>query len=176
MFDFFKKDETKNNNTDDTKVSAVSKKVSEKKEHIENTNTETPKEAPKKKGKKDTKRVVLAKARYYKLKTKKEPNLNKMRKSTEGVRFQDVLISPHFTEKAAIASENSVYTFKVQRHATKTSIANAIEAIYSIKPTKVRIVNSPNRPKRVRGSYSITHVGKFKKAYVYLPKGQSIEL
>ena len=126
---------------------------------------------------KEEKKNKLKKHEYYKpVKEKKVINKKPDKKSEDKVKIYDILANPHFTEKAAIASERSVYAFKVKPYATKKSVAEAFEVIYKIKPEKVRILNSSKKPKRIRGTNDFTLVGGFKKAYVYLPRGQKINL
>lgn len=84
-----------------------------------------------------------------------------------------VLIAPRVTEKAAIVSENGVYTFMVAPTATKVAIAHAIKELYNVLPTKVAIVRVPAKTKMRRGIAGV--VGATKKAYVTLPKGKTIE-
>lgn len=68
------------------------------------------------------------------------------------------MIKPRITEKAAIAADKAnAYVFDVSRDANKRSIALAIKAKYKVTPIKV-------------------NVAKGKKAYVYLKKGDKIEI
>lgn len=87
-----------------------------------------------------------------------------------------VLLKPHFTEKSVNLGERNVYTFEVKRDATKFEVRDAVKALYNVTPVKVNIVNklpavrqrgSTGRPIKVPG---------MKKAYVYLKKGESINL
>ncbi len=87
---------------------------------------------------------------------------------------KDVVIRPHITEKAGIAAESKgVYTFRVSADATKTTVAKAIEAIYNVSPVKVNIINRSSRDVVVRGRQG--KVSGFKKAMVFLKKGDKIE-
>ena len=87
-----------------------------------------------------------------------------------------VIIKPRITEKAAILGENNVYTFEVQRGATKFEVRDAIKALYKVTPVKVNLVHK--RPRhfmsRSRGRDMMEH--GLQKAYVYLKKGDRIEL
>ncbi len=85
-----------------------------------------------------------------------------------------VLIRPHITEKAGIASEAfNVYTFEVSKDATKHTVAHAVESLYKVNPTKVRMINRPAKNVVVRGRKGTQSA--LKKALVYLKKGDKIE-
>lgn len=91
------------------------------------------------------------------------------------IKPNSVLMGPRITEKAAIlADKNNVYTFEVVKNATKKSIIASVRESYKVTPERVRIVNIPPRKVFVRGRAG-TKSG-VKKAYVYLKKGDKIEL
>ena len=48
-------------------------------------------------------------------------------------RHYDVVLAPHITEKATLASENNAVVFKVANDATKPQIKEAVEAIFDKK-------------------------------------------
>jgi large subunit ribosomal protein L23 len=87
-----------------------------------------------------------------------------------------VLKAPRITEKATFAAENGVYVFEIDLRATKKDVALAVESLYKVKPVKVNIVKIPSKkvPARRRGTFGSTSKGK--KAYVYLKKGETIEI
>ncbi len=85
-----------------------------------------------------------------------------------------VLIKPVISEKAAIKESMNVYTFVVDRQATKIDIKDAVEAVYGIRPVKVRTMNYEG--KRVRFGYIFGRRKDWKKAVVYLPAGKSINI
>jgi large subunit ribosomal protein L23 len=93
-----------------------------------------------------------------------------------GHNLHGVLVRPHFTEKSVNGSEANVYTFEVKRDATKFQVRDAVKALYKVTPVKVNIVNK--RPAhRPKGSTNrMVKVPGMKKAYVYLKKGDSINL
>ncbi len=85
-----------------------------------------------------------------------------------------VIIGPRITEKAAYATERNVYVFNVEMNANKIQIVNAIKSQYKVTPVKVAVVISKPRSVTFRG-----YAGKksaFKKAYVTLKKGDTIDL
>jgi large subunit ribosomal protein L23 len=80
------------------------------------------------------------------------------------------------TEKSVKLGDNNVYTFKVRLDATKYQIRDAVIALYSVTPVKVNTVNK-KPAKRLSGSKNrMVKVPGMKKAYVYLKKGDSINL
>jgi large subunit ribosomal protein L23 len=97
-------------------------------------------------------------------------------KAAAFVASSHVLLSPRVTEKAAIGTEAGVYVFNVTKAATKPLIASAIKELFKVTPAKVCIVNNkPSRTKtRATGRLGKTNANK--KAYVYLKKGEKIEL
>jgi len=87
-----------------------------------------------------------------------------------------VIVAPRITEKAVGMSERNVYTFVVRPSATKFAVRDAIKALYNVTPVKVNIVNK-KAAKRVKGfSGKTVHDKGMKKAYVYLKKGDTINL
>lgn len=90
--------------------------------------------------------------------------------------FSSVLIQPRITEKATIQSENGVYVFEVNKNATKKEIGSAVKHYYKVTPIKVNIIKIPEKKivSRNRGRKGVKLSGK--KAYVYLKKGDKIEI
>ena len=87
----------------------------------------------------------------------------------------NVLLHPHVTEKAVVGVDKSnTYVFEVIPSATKKSISVSIRDAYGVKPEKVRVVTIPSKQVFVRGKKGVKGGGK--KAYVYLKKGDKIEL
>lgn len=85
------------------------------------------------------------------------------------------ILRPRITEKAGIANETlNVYTFEVAKTSTKDSVAREIKALYKVTPTKVRMINLPERRVFVRGKKGMQSA--VKKALVYLKKGDKINL
>jgi large subunit ribosomal protein L23 len=89
-----------------------------------------------------------------------------------------VLKKPRITEKAALKAEAGVYVFEVSKDATKSQIAEAVAEIYKVTPVAVNIAKT-HAKKVVRRKTTGTTTGYksgIKKAYVYLKKGDTIEL
>jgi len=86
-----------------------------------------------------------------------------------------ILIRPRVTEKSAIAAESqNAYVFEVSPKSTKKEIARAVKEIYKVDAKKVTIVKLPAKKVFTRGKRGMT--SPVKKAYVYLNKGDKIEL
>ena len=91
-------------------------------------------------------------------------------------RLAHVLTKPWFSEKALIGSENGVYVFKIPAEATKPEIKAAIEKFYGVTPRQIRIVNLPAKTKSLRTRRGTGTRARRHKAYVYLKKGDSLQL
>ncbi|MCP5391593.1 MAG: 50S ribosomal protein L23 [Sphingomonadaceae bacterium] len=89
-------------------------------------------------------------------------------------RHYDVILAPHITEKATLASENNAVVFKVAGDATKPQIKEAVEALFSVKVTGVNTINVKGKTKRWKGKpYKRNDL---KKAVVTLAEGDSIDV
>jgi len=89
------------------------------------------------------------------------------------VKSDGVIIAPRVAEKSALLSDKGVYTFVVEKNATKVTVAHAIKNKYKVKPIKVNITNLPSKNVFVRGKWG--RKGGVKKAVVFLKKGDKIE-
>ena len=97
-------------------------------------------------------------------------------KNTTSLLKRDIVIkNPRITEKASFMSETSnVYTFDITKGATKKWVANAVKNLYKVVPVKVNVVTIRAKKVFVRGKMGAKAGGK--KAYVYLKKGDKIEI
>lgn len=87
-----------------------------------------------------------------------------------------VIVGPRITEKTVSLGEQNVYSFVVKRDATKFMVRDAVKSLYNVTPVKINIVNK-KPAERMQGSRNRTkHVAGMKKAYVYLKKGDTINL
>lgn len=84
-----------------------------------------------------------------------------------------ILRKPHITEKATMSSEKSVYVFVVDPRATKGDVQKAFLEKYKLSPIRVSTVTIPAKKVLVRGKRG--QKSGYKKAYVYLAKGQKLE-
>jgi large subunit ribosomal protein L23 len=85
-----------------------------------------------------------------------------------------ILVHPRITEKATRSSEASVYVFNIDARTTKAHVAQAFIEKYKITPVRINTVTIPAKNVFVRGK-----AGKkagYKKAYIYLKKGTTIEI
>ena len=86
----------------------------------------------------------------------------------------EILVAPIITEKSESLKANNVYVFKVLKKANKTQIKNAIEKAFNVKVLSVNTLNMTVKKRRV-GRY-VGKTNAYKKAYVKLAEGSSIEL
>ena len=89
-------------------------------------------------------------------------------------RHYDVVLAPHITEKATLASEHNAVVFKVANTATKPQIKEAVEAIFGVSVMGVNTINMKGKTKRFRGKVGFR--SDFKKAIVTLKDGQSVDI
>lgn len=87
-----------------------------------------------------------------------------------------ILLSPRITEKGAYLSEMNAYVFNVAADANKKEIAYAVKEIFKVTPRRVTIARIPRKQVQTRGTNRWGTSGGGKKAYVYLKKGETIEL
>tara|TARA_Y100001970_G_scaffold252832_1_gene326961 strand:- start:811 stop:1101 length:291 start_codon:yes stop_codon:yes gene_type:complete len=86
-----------------------------------------------------------------------------------------VIKSPYLTEKvSSLMGETNQYAFKVDVNATKLQIKKAVEGYFSVEVDNVNVVKVKGKNKRSR--YRIKKRPDWKKAYVRLAEGQSIEV
>ena len=88
-------------------------------------------------------------------------------------RLMAVLVAPHVSEKSARVADGNQFVFRVVRDATKPEIKAAVELMFEVKVDAVQVVNVVGKAKRFGG-----RPGKrsdFKKAYVKLAQGQTID-
>ena len=92
------------------------------------------------------------------------------KKEAVDARHYDVILAPHITEKATLASENNAVVFKVSNDATKPQIREAVEALFDVKVAGVNTIVTKGKTKRWRGkAYRRSDV---KKAIVRLAEGE----
>ena len=88
---------------------------------------------------------------------------------------RDLIVHYLTTEKNTILKDTSnVYVFEVARRANKRMVRSAIEQIFGVEVAGVNISVAPHKPKRL-GRFTGRRPG-FKKAYVTLKAGESIEV
>ena len=86
-----------------------------------------------------------------------------------------VIKTPYLTEKvSSLMGSNNQYAFKVDINATKLQIKHAVEGYFSVKVHSVNVIKVKGKNKRSR--FRIRKKSDWKKAYVRLAEGQSIEV
>ncbi len=85
-----------------------------------------------------------------------------------------IVKGPIVSEKSTKLAEQRKYTFEVDRGANKIEIKKAIEELFSVKVTKVNVVNCIRKAKRV-GKYDGWKPA-ISKAVVTLAEGYKIDI
>ncbi|MBP6860718.1 MAG: 50S ribosomal protein L23 [Candidatus Pacebacteria bacterium] len=85
------------------------------------------------------------------------------------------LLTPWLSEKALIATEKGVYTFRIPMTATKKDVTLAVEKYYKVTPRQVRVVNLPAKKVSLRKRRGFGMKSAQRKAYVFLKKGETIQ-
>ncbi len=88
----------------------------------------------------------------------------------------NVLIAPRITEKGAYLSSQGAYVFNVATDANKHDIMAAVKKIYNVTPRKVTVVTVPRKAMQTRSTNRTGKTAGGKKAYVFLKKGETIEI
>ena len=79
---------------------------------------------------------------------------------------QDIIIKPIITEASMDKLADKMYTFEVDKKATKPEIAKAVEAMFGVKVARVNTLNMKKKPKRLGVHFGYT--SEWKKAVVTL--------
>ena len=89
-------------------------------------------------------------------------------------RLMQVLLSQRITEKSSfLGDKNGQYVFKVMKNANKIEIRQAIEQLFNVKVSQVRVLNV--KPKQIRERQKVPGTRKgWKKAYISLAEGHNI--
>ena len=88
--------------------------------------------------------------------------------------LRSILRNPVVTEKATILRDANTYTFRVDARANKVQIRQAVESVFEVKVKSVRTLTVRPKPKRQGAHQGST--SSWKKAYVKLCSGESIDL
>lgn len=124
---------------------------------------------------KDAEAPKEAKVEVAKKETKKtEPKKKAVAASGNTSRANAVLKFPHISEKSAQGETKGHYTFVVTGDADKTSIKDAVESIYGVRPKHVRTMHMEG--KSVRFGAKMGRRTSWKKAMVILPKDKTINI
>lgn len=90
------------------------------------------------------------------------------------VSAQNIFIRPLSTEKSLQLARHDVYAFEVRPDATKITIKKAFANLYGTMPTGVRVANQQG--KVVRFGRREGKRKDFKKAFIAVPKGTTIDI
>lgn len=88
----------------------------------------------------------------------------------------DIIKRAILSEKAYKQMAFGVYTFLVDRRATKKEIAKTVESQFGVSVYNVNIANFAPKKRRIAGKRRKVEVGGGRKAIVKLMSGQSIAL
>jgi large subunit ribosomal protein L23 len=92
-------------------------------------------------------------------------------------RYRTVLVRPVVTEKTMrLIDEANQYTFQVKRSATKIEIRRAVETVYGVRVTSVRVMNIPGKKRRYSPRFPEGRTLSWKKAIVTLAAGDRIDV
>jgi large subunit ribosomal protein L23 len=87
----------------------------------------------------------------------------------------DVLVKPILTEKATdLRERHNQVAFEIDPRANKKMVAEAIEKVFNVKVTGVRIMHTAGKPKRI-GKFTGNRSG-YKKAIVSLKDGDKVDI
>lgn len=89
-------------------------------------------------------------------------------------RIYKILLGAHISEKTSVlADEQSQFSFKVAKDATRPEIKQAVEKLYGVNVRNVTVLNVKGKVKKtMRG---VSRSPSWKKAYVRLAEGQDID-
>ncbi|MFA4998758.1 MAG: 50S ribosomal protein L23 [Candidatus Paceibacterota bacterium] len=128
-----------------------------------------PKKAKKVEEKKEAKPAVLQEP-----KIEKKVEVPKVRKEKKTDTAYKILKTPHVSEKATDLLESNQYIFRVFEGTNKIEIKRAVEDLYGVKVINVKIINVPEKSRRI-GKTTGVRKG-YKKAIVKVISGQKIEV
>ena len=90
-------------------------------------------------------------------------------------RLLQVLRAPLVSEKSARIQESAnQYVFEVASTATKADVKMAVEELFKVNVKAVNVLNVKGKPKAFKGR--LGGRGGFRKAYVSLAEGQTIDI
>ena len=90
-------------------------------------------------------------------------------------KLYEVIRAPRVSEKTARLQEvSNQYAFEVAKDATKADIKVAVEQIFGVKVEAVNVVNVKGKNKAFK--FRQGRRGDWRKAYVKLAEGQSIDV
>lgn len=86
----------------------------------------------------------------------------------------NILKKAVISEKAYRNMDHGIYTFLIEKAATKSDVISAVKKYFSVDAVKVNITPVSAKKKRINKTRKFADVGGGKKAIVWLKSGQSI--
>lgn len=149
------------------------KKKDEKKEEKAAVKTVALKDEKKEEGKKSMKELY-EESPVAPVVSKKAGKAEEVERKSKFFRAYRILLKPLVTEKATNLGVLNKYVFAVSQKANKIEIAEAIEAVYGVRPVKVNIMRAEG--KTIRSGRTFGRRKDWKKAIVALPAGKTIKI
>ena len=88
------------------------------------------------------------------------------------MKSREIILRPIITEKTTLMQEReNTICFEVDRRANKIQVRNAVEELFDVRVSGVRIVNRKGKPQNRYGRV-VSHRKMFRKAYVKLADGE----
>ena len=96
-------------------------------------------------------------------------------KAASATNAYEVIRAPRVSEKTARLQEvSNQYVFEIAKTATKADVKAAVEQIFSVNVKAVNVVNVKGKTKSFK--FRLGRRGVWRKAYVTLAEGQSIDV
>lgn len=86
-----------------------------------------------------------------------------------------ILRKPIITEKSLLDTQKYIYTFEVEKDASKPEITEAIEKLFKVHVIKITTVIVKGKRKLVGKKRNVVKQQDKKKARIHLKKGEKIE-
>jgi large subunit ribosomal protein L23 len=87
------------------------------------------------------------------------------------MKAREIILRPLITEKTTMMQEReNTVCFEVDRRANKIQVRKAVEELFDVKVTEVRMVNRKGKPV-LRFGRTVSHRPRMRKAYVQLAEG-----
>ncbi len=91
------------------------------------------------------------------------------------IKILSILRAPRVSEKTArIQEQSNQYVFEVAQTATKADVKSAVESLFNVKVEAVNVMNVKGKVKAFKNRAG--RRGDWRKAYVRLAEGQSIDV
>ncbi len=88
------------------------------------------------------------------------------------MKSREIILRPIITEKTTLMQEReNTICFEVDRRANKIQVRNAVEDLFDVRVSGVRIVNRKGKP-QLRYGRVVSHRKTVRKAYVKLADGE----